>query len=43
MASTNTTHCRFYENKFPAIDEFVVVNVKQGSLLHLHPFSYQAL
>lgn len=25
----NTTHCRFYENKFPEVDDVVIVNVKE--------------
>jgi hypothetical protein len=25
------THCRFYEEKYPEIDSFVMVNVKQVS------------
>lgn len=27
----STSNCRFYENPFPAIDEFVMVNVQQVS------------
>ena len=29
MASGSLTNCRFYENEFPAIDELVVVQVRQ--------------
>lgn len=29
MAEINTSTCRFYENKYPEIDDFVVVNVKE--------------
>lgn len=25
----NTTHCRFYENKYPEIDDVVIVNIKE--------------
>lgn len=32
------TNCRFYEDKFPEIDSFVMVNVKQvrGSFFKLY-------
>lgn len=29
MSEPNTTSCRFYENKFPEVDDLVVVNVKE--------------
>lgn len=28
-ANMSLTHCRFYEEKFPEIDSFVMVNVRQ--------------
>ena len=31
------TNCRFYENRYPDIDEFVMVNVRWLSLCHSHP------
>lgn len=27
----NTSHCRFYENKYPEIDDVVIVNIKEVS------------
>jgi hypothetical protein len=32
-AKMSLTNCRFYEEKFPEIDSFVMVNVKQVDLL----------
>ncbi|GME76293.1 unnamed protein product [[Candida] boidinii] len=29
MSTINTLHCRFYENKYPEVDEVVMVNVQQ--------------
>jgi translation initiation factor 2 subunit 1 len=29
MAEVNTSSCRFYENKYPEVDDLVVVNVKE--------------
>lgn len=31
MAEPNYSHFRYFENKYPEIDEFVMVNVKQVS------------
>lgn len=33
----NTTACRFYENKYPEVDDLVVVNVKEVCLF-IHSF-----
>jgi translation initiation factor 2 subunit 1 len=29
MSEVNTSSCRFYENKYPEVEDLVVVNVKE--------------
>ena len=36
------TNCRFYEEKFPEIDSFVMVNVKQVSISYTRWRGYLA-